>query len=367
MKIFLKILLKMFVFSILMTIAIILLEIDTNAYVKTRTIVFIILVVISFILFISIIVEYIYIIFKETKKRKQNVNKDFNNLENVFYEAKYNIENTRKETVYSLIIMIAVFFALAVCNIAFMKINLLLRIILFVLSLLIFVKTAMKYEYKKQIYTKLYKETIISAILKEININLKYTPDGDEDNFKRFLDAGYIEPPYNKHIITDTISLNSKNEFYVINKIKLIMKNSRGRRYLTDIFMFSYNKIDKNIPLTISIKKNNKQTNEPINMNNFKKYFDVEYDNIDFNYKNQLIDNILKNIIEYYNKYSITLNIKIMNNNLFIKFYTGDILETPFLLKNVKDFNTVESNYKMIFGIIEICDKLKKVIEKNEV
>lgn len=357
-----KTIIEIIFMSILVAFAVILIEIDSSNYLKERLLIFWLFLLISIILFIYIIFDIIFGTSKKIKKRYNNINITSNYLDNISSESFFVLERYRKETILYLGTMTIVFFGLVVFYLVIYS-NPFIRIISFIVFICLFSICGIKYENKKNLYTNYYKDTIVKELIQLINCNLDYNPNGDERNFNKFLKAGFIEPNYYKHLITDTITNNNPSDFFAINKIKLFCKHWRGGDELIDKFIFAYKIVNNNIPIEISIRRNSRQNDKVIDNTNFDKYFITEYNS---NYNRVIIDDILNIVIDYYNKYYIDFNLKIKNNIIYIKFYIDDIFETPFIFKKAIDYKTVNGNYIIINGIINFCNGLKNVIEDKD-
>ncbi len=322
-----------------------------------------------YLLFTTIIFFSIMIVvfFKVSKKNDARINAIYNdtinqldNIDDFFYESKLDLEKKRKAVIYYLIIMIAIFIGICIFSFTLKKFNY-LTLPLSTVMIIIF---SFEYHKKRDIYTKYYKEVVINDLLKYINANLKYNPCGDQDDFERFLEAGFAEPEYDFYTVTDKIIKNDIEGTLTLNQIKLKKWRPKSINDIVDFFTFADYKIDQDIKLNICISKNRKFDNKPIDDENFDKYFFLEY-NLDINNGNKLIKDINRLIIEYYNRYAIDLNMKIINNRIYIKFYTEDILEPPSVFLKVTNNNTLKTNYSTTKGIIEFCSKLRKIIDED--
>ena len=316
------------------------------------------------IIFFSImIVEF----FKASKKNDARINAIYNdtnneleNIEVFFNKSKFDLEKKRKAVIYYLIIMIAILIGIGIFSFTFNIFNYLIG----PLSIAMIIFFSSEYHRKRNIYTKYYKEVVINDLLKYIDTKIEYNPYGDQYDFERFLEAGFAEPDYDFHTVTDKIIKNDIEGTLTLNQIKLIKRIPKSINDIVDFFTFADYKINQDIKLNICISKNRKLNNKPIDEENFDKYFISEY-NLDINNGNKLIKDINKLIIEYYNKYAIDLNMKIINNRVYIKFYTEDILETPSVFLKVTNTNTFKTNYSTMKGIIEFCSKLRKIIKED--
>ena len=366
MSYFKKIMLKMLVITFFITIVAILMEMNHPSI--EIAIIVLLSIIGAIATFISIMFDAIFRIPRELKQKHKGIkNNDIyindSDIKNVFYEQGIKLENKRKEAIKYLIIMCVTFFSLMICNLACIELNSILRSIILFILFFLFVIIWIKYENKKNEYTLYYKENIVNELLKSIDTSIQYNPNGDEDNYERFIDAGFIEPKYNKYIITDTITKNKIDNNFVLNNIKLINKGYKST-HLVDYFVFSYIKTNSVSLIQINVRRNSKKNEVDVDTSNFEKFFISDFENSQNDFK--LIDNIKNVIIEFYNKYNIDLNLKIKDNNIYIKFYIGNLLETPFILKKGTDVNTFKSNYCIMKEIIEFCNKLKNVVENED-
>ena len=364
-----KIMLKMLLITFFVSLTVILMEIN---YPSIEIVIIVLFSIIGAIAtFISILFDVIFKIPRKIKQKHNGIKdsdkyNDNSDLENILYESKIKLENKRKEAIKYLIIMCVIFLSLMIINLACIELNLRLRITMFFSSVFLFGIIVLKYENKRKNYTFYYKENIVSELLKSIDINIRYDPNGDEDNYKRFINAGFIEPKYNKYTIKDTISKNNTDDFFVLNKIDLIDKGHKAE-ILVDSFVFSYININSFSPIQLSMRRNSKINEKDIDNTNFERYFITDF-NTTFGEFKIIIDNIINIVIEYYNKYKIDFNLKIKDKGIYIKFYINNsILETPFILKKSTDINTLKSNYIIMKGMVELGKQLKNIIEKNDI
>ena len=125
------------------------------------------------------------------------------------------------------------------------------------------------------------------------------------------------------------------------------------------------------VPYTITIEPNefvNRNNKNRVDMDSkdFEKYFDV-YSDFEINAMQVLTHDVMEELYSFYQKYRVKLKIIIKDDNIFIKFQTGDVFKPPKVYTKVTNSNLLWIYYVVIEFVTNFSIKLNKALEGIEI
>ena len=235
-----------------------------------------------------------------------------------------------------------------------------------IISFVSFISKPSDFNYEK------YKTKIISKFVKLINDNLLYIPEKSLnsevfDKMKRI----YIDETTFPHEYYNIYNLNDyicgelfENVFFRMCDLYIYWESMNGT--INNVFQGQFVCIDfnKNIDVNIKITKNDnfkdlKYKKLEMDSIEFEQYFDV-YTNNNLETMKILTADLMELLIEFRKK--IIFDIEIRGDRLYIRFFTGSILEYSPNKEKYYDY------YCILKFIFELSEKISKNInEKNDI
>ena len=229
------------------------------------------------------------------------------------------------------------------------------------------------YELNNDKYKNIFSNKMMPIIINSINSDLQYDYEGSE----KLIDAYRLSFPdsnsFNMYNSTDYIYGKSQNTNIRICKISLQNYDEEKKKYINTVeaFLFSWNKLQFKVPYTITIEPNefvNRNNKNRVDMDSkdFEKYFDV-YSDFEINAMQVLTHDVMEELYSFYQKYRVKLKIIIKDDNIFIKFQTGDVFKPPKVFTKVTNSNLLWIYYVVIEFVTNFSIKLNKALEGIEI
>lgn len=98
----------------------------------------------------------------------------------------------------------------------------------------------------------------------------------------------------------------------------------------------------------------------------FEKYFDVSASNKIIGMQ-LLTSDIMEDLLEFKNKTNMQYDISIINSNIYLRFYCGEMFEPTSLKKGILDKETIEKYFYMINFTYNLSKKLIELINETEI
>ena len=370
---------------ILLVIAMILL-IAVRRYPKNYYIMYIIVIVLMTMTYLSVVVmtkiNNNRIKAKSTRHLNNidtaNIEYDFERIYNILYsnfgceleELRRKIVLEERKPIYILLIAIAICIILAIANdfIGVMSLLLISTIVILISAVI-----AMPANDKRRAkYNKDYIEKVIYNFISLIDNNLHYN-----DNIE--LDTVFAEIEYNKaafdniqydnFIVSDQISgmLDGKNKIKIWDLI--VQSNiETGNKYI-DIFkgIFTSIECDNTISGTVKIKPKqiwNKENKINLDHNVFEKEFDV-YSTDSVLTMRILTHDVMEMILEFKNKLNLEFEIVFHKNKVYIRVFLPSMFE-PKITEKTMEKTKLYAEYvvfKFILNMSKKINEVQKVIE----
>lgn len=221
-------------------------------------------------------------------------------------------------------------------------------------------------------YNKKYKQTVITALIKEYCEKLNYNQSmgispytyqkGQFESFDVFSSEDSITGilPQGYKIQMSEVHTQSKH------------RDSKGRTHYTTLFhgLFAEVEIGKNLNNHIKIRKNTIKifdSKERIEMDSgeFEKIYDI-YTKNKIETMQLFTSEILQMFVDFKNENKVTPELTIVNDNLYIRVETGNVFEAN-MFKEALDYSTLKNYYDTIDFTLGITEKLLKNIKETEI
>lgn len=302
--------------------------------------------------------------------RKEDKTKEFleicNNLINKYIRSLEIYRKQATKCLKILLILLIIELILTITIVKFFEIDSKILIILFIIPSLILVWS---FEKRKRKYNEEYRKNIIKELVKAINNNMNYDYDGNGEICDKYSEANFTDEEFNMFESTDYIYGKIENNIEMqLAKLSTLNCNQSGEIInKVDTFIFAYNKINFISPCEVRIRKNSiiKHINS-VDMDDekFEKYFDV-YTSSHITAMQILTHDVMEEILYFYQKYGIDFEILIKEDNIYIKFNTGDVFK-PSILKRVIDNDLLWIYYNILIFTISLCYRINKSLEGIE-
>lgn len=265
-------------------------------------------------------------------------------------------------------------------SIMFIPILIIIGVIVFVVNI-----DGLKYEYRKEInYKDNFKSTVMQDLIKSFDDNMEYKyKDGippeeyDEGKFEKY--------QYNRYDSQDLIVGNILNckmkmaEVIVQNESE---EDADGHVHTTTFFKGMFLKCETPKPFTnrIYIRNDIKDKNVikqlslsklpidklrvELDSQEFERLFDV-YTSDKIVAMQLLTADVMLMLVDFYNDMKIEYEITIRENNIYVRFHTGDLFETAGLKKDVLDKELLHKYYKMFDFMYCLIIQLVKNIDET--
>ena len=223
---------------------------------------------------------------------------------------------------------------------------------------------------------KHYKEDFISNLIQAIVPKIKYKITINSEKIKnelclqsRFekneLHQQYLfELPHND--IDTKITNYMEYQFNSDTNIELvdILVREWGDDSAAYIFEGILAKIPKKNFLNnhILIKRNKKLFKRNDKNKNFKKYFFLYNENME-NIDDIITNNIKETLAQLYEEYGILFEISIINNSLYIRFFTGPLFESSWKPSFSSNKEKLYGDYVIFKTVLELIEKINDIIE----
>lgn len=222
----------------------------------------------------------------------------------------------------------------------------------------------------------LYKNKIIQTLIANFYTNLEYFPN------KEMPEYIYEKLDYEDY---DTYESDDYFEALIDNKYSIQMaeietqrieteEDSDGdthTRYITEFHgLFSKIIIDKSINSTLKITPNSiiSLDSNKLNMDSseFEKYFDVSASDKIIGMQ-LLTSDVMQDLVDFKIKTNMQYDITIINNEIYIRFHSGEMFEANNINNNSLDKSEIEKYFYMLNFTYNLSKKLIDVINETQI
>ena len=219
-------------------------------------------------------------------------------------------------------------------------------------------------------YTTIFKQKVIEPFVKNIDEGLNYTSqNGIDSGVYRQGEFEHFDRYHSEDLVIGSRENNTK---FFMAEIQVGLKEIRNYKFLFK-GLFAKLEIENKINSKVYIRKDSKNIKNPMNIEQieldsqgFENLFNVYSDNKIVTMQ-ILTSDIMNMLIDFYKE--IPFEVTIKNNNIYIRFYTGDedMFETPLLDKEALDKNTLYKYYSILDFTFELINKLQEVLNKAKI
>lgn len=290
--------------------------------------------------------------------------KSFNEIyEKVYRESNTPLEDARNKATKGMLLIIFIIFMVGTISSVITKSFLLIFMALLIIALYI------AFSRNRRNYTKLFKEKVIRTFVKEYSSTLEYLPSKGIDKLSYI--KGEFERPdrfFSEDLITGTLEDGNRISMSeVISEIE--SRDSDGNvEYLTMFYgLFAEIKLNKTVLANIKIRKNTLTLIKPkdkieMDSSEFEKVFNV-YGTNPIITMQLLTADVMQMLIDFKEQNRFTPEITIKENNMYIRFNTGEVFEAN-MLKKALDYDTLLKYYNIINFTLELTEKILKNIKE---
>jgi len=225
-------------------------------------------------------------------------------------------------------------------------------------------------------YNQKYKEIVINKIMNNFYDKLEYFPQ------KPIPEYIYKEPQYDEYY--DIYESEDYFEAQINNKYSIQMaeiltqkeetyRDSDGKTHTRTVTKFHglFAKIvmHKSIKGNLSIVQDGKffyDNKLKMDSSEFEKYFDVKASNQIVGMQILTAD-VMEELVEFENKTNMEFDIVIKDNDLYLRFHSGEMFECGNLKNEVLDKSTIQKYFYMLNFTYNLSTKLIDIINDTEI
>ncbi len=241
--------------------------------------------------------------------------------------------------------------------------------VMFALSICIFIAHSSK-KSDEEMYTQEYKQKVILNIAKFFDNDVKYSPkqgmpqniynEGEFELYGRYTSDDYMEFTLekNSHMIMAEVHTENrtKNGYYT---------RFRGLVTQTDMVKPFKEKFFIRVNEQIGIFTKPQAPKIKLDAPEFEEYFDV-YGTNRLLTMQILTSDIMQMLVEFQKEIKVKFDISLKNNKLFLRFFSGEMFEAPYLKKETLDKDTIYKYYSILKFTFKLQDKVLKILEQTE-
>lgn len=314
--------------------------------------------------------------FEEIFNELQNNNTEIDDIFKKLQTKKYKAKKISLTICLILDILLTILFILIINNLSIFYI---IPVITFtiILNLLIFgiVNTFVGTNNVQLEFDNKYKDIVIKRLINNFYDNIEYFPN------KEMPEYIYDKPNYEYY---DIYNSNDYFEGLINNKYSIQMadilteeeetyKDSKGNTHTRTITkfhgLFAKIVIDKSINsyLEIMLNGNIPFGKDKLNMDSseFEKYFDVKTSNKIIGMQ-LLTADIMESLINFKNNTNMNYDIHINNNEIYLRFHSGEMFEADNFKKSALDKDTIYQYFYMLNFTYNLSTKLINIINETQ-
>lgn len=314
--------------------------------------------------------------FDEIYEELQNADND--ELKNAWKEAKKESEKTRNISLTICLIIdiiaIMIFSGNKITSVLPFAIVPMIMMV-FIIDMFVVVIVNLLFSKNKNKYNLKYKEIVINKIMNNFYDNLEYFPQKpmpeyiykkcNYEYYDNYTSEDYFEAQIdNKYSIQMAEILTQEEETY---------KDSDGdtkTRMITKFCgLFGKIEMDKSINGELKIMQNGQIINKNrLNMDSseFEKYFDVQASNKIVGMQ-LLTSDVMEELMEFQNKTNMRYDIFINNNELYLRFHSGEMFEAGNLKNGVLDKEILKKYFYMLNFTYNLSKRVINIIAETQI
>lgn len=313
--------------------------------------------------------------FFEFGEMYENINKIYETELKILQKiCKFELRKQKKKLAISFLIIFEISILIVIKILAIIKSEILGG---FIFLLLILINAGVWIYYTGKIkcilneYQYRYINLIIQNFVKMINSRYTYIRGKNDKLKKAYREAEFKKGDYNcnRFETINCISGEINGEFVELCDIyRLVQSTPRSGTLIPKyIGLFSYSEINKKISHEIRIRNNKKKgimQHMQVELNNkeFEKYFDT-FSNSQILANKILTNDIMKELIHFYKKNGIELQIIILENKIYIEYDVANIFEGSTTFNKEIDMNKLWFCKSILNFVINLTEKINKVLD----
>ena len=293
--------------------------------------------------------------------------KSFNEIyEKVYKESNKPLEQARNKATNGLMTFIFIVITIGV------MLSVMIKSFLFTFLAFIIVLLYIAFSKNRRNYNKLFKEKVIKTFVKEYSSSLEYLPN--KNILKLTYIKGEFERPdrfFSEDLIIGTLEDGNKISMAEVES-QIGSRDEDGNvEYMTVFYgLFAEIKLNKTVLANIKIRKNTFELIKPkdkveMDSSEFEKIFNV-YGTNQIITMQLLTSDVMQMLIDFKEQNKFTPEITIKENNMYIRFDTGEVFEAN-MLKKALDYDTLLKYYNIINFTLELTEKILKNIKETEI
>ena len=293
--------------------------------------------------------------------------KSFNEIyEKVYRESNTPLEQARNKATNGLMTFIFIVITIGV------MLSVMIKSFLFTFLAFIIVLLYIAFSKNRRNYNKLFKEKVIKTFVKEYSSSLEYLSNKGISELS-YINGEFEKPDrfFSEDLIIGTLEDGNKIAMAEVES-EIESRDEEGNVEYTTIFygLFAEIKLDKTILANIKIRKNTFELIKPkdkveMDSSEFEKIFNV-YGTNQIITMQLLTSDVMQMLIDFKEQNKFTLEITIKENNMYIRFDTGEVFEAN-MLKKALDYDTLLKYYNIINFTLELTEKILKNIKETEI
>ncbi|MBQ2835507.1 MAG: DUF3137 domain-containing protein [Clostridia bacterium] len=303
---------------------------------------------------------------------------DNNELNNLWKDAKNKSEKANKTALTICLIIdilaIILFFSIGIkVSSIFAIIPLLIPVL--VINLFVYIIVNIIFSGKETIkYHQKYKSVVINKLMNNFYDNLEYFPNKEMpeyiyeklqyEHYDIYESEDYMEGQINNKYSIQMAEIETKEEEEY--------KDSDGETQTREITKFHglFAKIgmDKSINSELKIGQNGSfafAKSLKMDSSEFEKYFDVQASNQIIGMQ-LLTADVMEELIDFVNKTNMEFDIYIKENELYLRFHSGDMFEPANLKKGALDKDLIQKYFYMLNFTYNLSNRLIKLVNETE-
>lgn len=245
-----------------------------------------------------------------------------------------------------------------------------------IINLIIIVVAKALFSNEQNKFNEKYKNIVIKKLMNNFYDNLEYFPN------KPIPEYIYEEAKYNEYYTI--YEAEDYLEAQIDNKCSMQMaevitqkeeeyKDSNGEtktRVITKFHgLFAKIEMNKSIESELRIMQDGKlflDKKLKMDSSEFEKYFDVKASNHIIGMQ-LLTSDVMEELIEFENKTNIKFDIFIKDNNLYLRFHSGEMFEAKNLKNGALDKESIQKYFYMLNFTYNLSRKLIKLVDETEI
>ena len=246
---------------------------------------------------------------------------------------------------------------------------------LIIIDIVIFVLISAIFGKNKRKYAEAFKNNVIKTLIDNFYDDVYYNPIGSmpkitykEDRYNEY---------YNRYNSEDYFKGKILNQYDIeMAEVKTqkveTRRDSQGRTHTstTTIFhgLFAKVRMDKSLQTSLQIRKNYKTTENKVRMDSqvFEEYFDVASDNKIITMQ-VLTHDVMDMLMSFVEATNIKFDISIYGNEMYFRFYTGEVFELPSLKAGAFDEETLKKYYDILEFTYILSRKMIELIKEIKI